>query len=305
MRRRLTVQVQNAAHYYGGGGYSKLHLENIELMYVILRSVLRAMGMLHHGTRNCLEYQVVQREEHLRRLPGDFDGFRILQLSDMHFDAVPDGGARLYETVSQLEFDLCVLTGDYRFLTHDIYKPCLEGLRRLRPVLDCAHGVFAILGNHDFLEMVPGLEHMGIRVLLNESEIIAINGSNLCLAGVDDPHFYGTADLDRALGSNGGACTVLLCHSPEYYAEAEAARVDYMLCGHTHGGQICLPGGFPVITNAPCPRRYVSGPWSHNAMQGYTSRGTGASGLVVRFNCRPEITIHTLRSQADSHGAMC
>ncbi len=297
LRQRLTLQVENAAHYYGGGGYTKFHLENIELLPVVLRAVLKATGMFKRGTRNCLQYQTVRQDVRLRRLPQAFDGFRILQLTDMHLDAIPDGGARLAETLSSLEFDLCVLTGDFRFLTHDIYEPCLENLRKLKPVLDCAYGIYAILGNHDFIEMVPGIEQLGIHVLINESEMLSRDDANLCLAGVDDPHFYGTADLKRALGTGAReTCTVLLCHSPEYYAEAAAGGVDLILCGHTHGGQVCLPWGIPVITNAACPRRYVVGAWSHGEMQGYTSRGSGASGLVVRFHCRPEITIHTLRN---------
>ncbi len=296
LQRRLVLQIENAAHYYGGGGYAKLHLENIELLPVVLRAVLRTIGLFKRGTLNCLDYQVIDVETRLQQLPQAFDGFTILQLTDMHLDAIPDGGAKLAEVIESLEYDLCVLTGDFRFLTHDIYEPCLGNLRKLRPFLECEYGVYAVLGNHDFIEMVPDIEEMNIRVLLNESVALSKNGANLCLAGVDDPHFYGTADVGQALPPGTDTeCTLLLCHSPEYYAEAAAAGVDYILCGHTHGGQVCLPGGLPVITNANCPRKFVSGNWSYKKMQGYTSRGSGASGLVVRFHCRPEITLHTLR----------
>lgn len=296
LRRRLTLQIENAAYYYGGGGYAKLHLENIELLPVVLRAVLKTTGFFKRGTLNCLDYQVVRVETPLRKLPRAFDGLTILQLSDMHLDAIPDGGALLAALLAPLQYDLCVLTGDFRFLTHDIYEPCLANLRKLRPALECAYGVYAVLGNHDFIEMAPEIEQMAIRVLLNESALLRKGDESLCLAGVDDPHFYGTADIQRALGADKtNRCTVLLCHSPEYYAEAASAGVDYILCGHTHGGQVCLPGGVPVITNAACPRGYVAGAWEHAGMRGYTSRGSGASGLVVRFHCRPEITLHTLR----------
>ena len=68
-----------------------------------------------------------------------------------------------------------------------------------------------------------------------------------------------------------------------------------MLCGHTHGGQICLPGGVPVMTNADCPRKYCVGAWRYHGMHGYTSRGTGVSMVDVRLNCPPEVTLHRLR----------
>jgi len=69
-----------------------------------------------------------------------------------------------------------------------------------------------------------------------------------------------------------------------------------MLCGHTHGGQIRLPGGIPLMTNADCPRRFCAGPWRHCHLQGYTSLGTGSSIIAARFNCPPEMTIHHLHA---------
>jgi uncharacterized protein len=89
---------------------------------------------------------------------------------------------------------------------------------------------------------------------------------------------------------------LLLVHSPEIIPEAARAGVDYYLCGHTHGGQMCLPGSVPLLTNASCARKYVGGVWQHENMAGYTSRGTGSSCLPVRFCCPPEITVHRLVS---------
>ena len=80
-------------------------------------------------------------------------------------------------------------------------------------------------------------------------------------------------------------------------AEALAvAGVDLNLAGHTHGGQICLPGGIPLMVNASCSRRYCKGPWRYHALDGYTSVGSGVSMVDVRLNCPPEITIHRLRA---------
>jgi predicted MPP superfamily phosphohydrolase len=159
-----------------------------------------------------------------------------------------------------------------------------------------------ILGNHDFLEIVPTLERLGLRMLLNERVSIVRGSAEIVVAGVDDPHFYGTHDLARALGSVGKdrSFTVLLAHSPEIVADAEKMGVGLYLCGHTHGGQICLPGGLPIIANASCGFRFNSGAWSSGRMRGYTSRGTGFSTAAARFFCPPEIALHTLtRSLSD------
>ena len=156
---------------------------------------------------------------------------------------------------------------------------------------------FAILGNHDFLEMVPGLEEIGLVVLLNESTWIERGGQRLWIAGIDDPHFYKTHDIERA-GSEipSGACAVLLSHSPETHAQAAEAGFQLQLSGHTHGGQICLPGGRALVVPCNVPKKFHAGRWTHGRLQGYTSRGTGACGVAARWNCPPEITLHTLRA---------
>jgi predicted MPP superfamily phosphohydrolase len=90
------------------------------------------------------------------------------------------------------------------------------------------------------------------------------------------------------------AVSILLAHSPEIYRHAAHADFDVMLCGHTHAGQICLPGGIPLMCNASCPRALCAGAWSHHGLAGYTSAGSGACVVDVRINCPPEITLHHL-----------
>ncbi len=117
--------------------------------------------------------------------------------------------------------------------------------------------------------------------------------------GVDDPHYYETDNLEKAMtGVSDDTFSILLAHSPEITRQAAYAGVDVYLCGHTHGGQICLPGGQPLIANSRCPHNQCKGAWKYDTMQGYTSRGVGTSSVDVRFNCPPEITIHTLRRVA-------
>ena len=114
--------------------------------------------------------------------------------------------------------------------------------------------------------------------------------------GIDDAHYFRTHNLHKAMADVvADDCVVLLSHTPEPYRQAAHAGVDLMLSGHTHGGQVCLPGGFPILTDTPTPRAYVRGAWRYHAMAGYTSVGCGASVVDVRLNCLPELTLHQLR----------
>jgi uncharacterized protein len=90
--------------------------------------------------------------------------------------------------------------------------------------------------------------------------------------------------------------SILLSHTPEVYQQAAHAEFDLLLSGHTHGGQICLPGRIPLSLDSVLPRRFGAGPWRYHDMQGYTSVGAGCSIVPARFNCPPEITIHYLRA---------
>jgi predicted MPP superfamily phosphohydrolase len=160
-----------------------------------------------------------------------------------------------------------------------------------------------VLGNHDTIRMVPELESMGVEVLLNESVILARGGDVIHLAGVDDAHYYRVDNIEKAAeGIPLEAVSILLSHTPEIYRQAAHSGFDLFFCGHTHGGQICLPGGYPVTLDARCPRRLGYGNWQHGKMLGYTTAGAGTSIVEVRINCLPEIVLHTLvRSSADSY----
>src|SRR5581483_390249 len=115
---------------------------------------------------------------------------------------------------------------------------------------------------------------------------------------IDDAHHYRLHDLEKARQAiPPDAPSVLLSHTPEAYHQAAAASFKLMLSGHTHGGQICLPGGFALITDANCPRRFAKGAWRHGNLIGYTSVGSGASIVDVRLNCPPEVTLHRLRAE--------
>ena len=269
--------------------------ENFDFMPKALRIVLKLSGLMKRASANALLYQLQEFEIPIEGLPRCFDGYRILHLSDLHIDEILDGGERLCQTVAGLEYDLCVLTGDFRFDTYGSSDEVMSRMTRLMEVLDCSDGVVGILGNHDFIEMVPDFEAMGITMLLNESLAIERGEHRVWLVGLDDTHYYEVDDIARAMEEVDSSQTVvLLVHSPEVIEKAAAFGVDLYLCGHTHGGQVCLPGGTPIIGNARCARNKLSGPWRHGRMQGYTHRGTGSSPETVRINCPPDISIHRL-----------
>jgi uncharacterized protein len=292
--RRLRLQVDHSAKFFGAG-LGTFHWENSQILPYVLGASLKALGVLDQGRRSTMAYEVNEISVVIPNLPSAFDGFRMLQLSDIHIDGIPDRGERLGRLIETLEFDLCLITGDYRFATFGDYNEAVLWMNRLMGSVNCPCGTYGILGNHDFIEMIPGLEACGIRMLLNDAVPIERGKKLIWIVGLDDVHFYGAHDLYKPLsGIPDEHLKILMVHSPEIIAEAADASVAYYLCGHTHGGQICLPGKLPVWFNASCPKKYAAGPWRYRDMQGYTSRGTGASGLAVRFHCPPEVTIHTL-----------
>jgi predicted MPP superfamily phosphohydrolase len=148
--------------------------------------------------------------------------------------------------------------------------------------------------------MTPSLEEIGVKILLNENVAIQRGGEEIYLARIDDAHFYKVDNIEKAAaGIPENAFSILLSHTPEVYRQAVHAGLDLLLSGHTHGGQICLPGGVPIIIEARLPRRMCKGAWRYGDMAGYTSVGAGASIVPVRFNCPPEITLHRLRAAGD------
>ncbi|MFV0337565.1 MAG: metallophosphoesterase [Chthoniobacterales bacterium] len=256
--------------------------------------VLRLSGLYHRAYREFLDIQLYHNEVFFPDLPTEFDGFRLLQLSDLHIDIDPALSERICGLMKKVDFDLCVLTGDFHHRIARSSNRSLSEMKDLIPLL--GEKPLGVLGNHDFIEKVAFLEHHGLRILMNENIRIERGGSEIWICGVDDPHFFRTEDLLRAKkGTPPTAFRILLSHSPEPFEQAAMMGYHFMLAGHTHGGQICLPGGYPLINNARSPRRVLAGPWREQGLQGYTSRGTGACGLPCRLNCPPEITLHTLR----------
>lgn len=275
-------------------GRTFIHVENWYSIHGFIRHCFRLIGLHSRGQRNARQIKLNHNTIALAQLPPAFDGFRILHLSDLHLDMDAGTTHALNELIRQVDYDLCVLTGDYRANTFGDSQRCMDILEQTR--LHLTDPVYAVLGNHDSLMMLPRMEQMGIRMLINEAVTITRSGQQLALAGIDDAHYFQMDDINHA-SRDISSCEVkiLLSHTPETYDRAAQAGFDIFFCGHTHGGQICLPGGVPVILEANCPRKLGKGAWQYGTMQGYTSVGASTSVVNLRFNCPPEITLHHLQ----------
>jgi len=292
IRQRLGLEREYEARVFRRGTHF-FHLENWYSIHSLIRFLLRLAGMHERGRRNTCRIQLREHRVVLPQLPATFDDYRLLQLSDLHLDIGEPFVAALIGRVRDVEADVCVLTGDYRFRTFGSYAATIAALSQLRAALP--ETVYAVLGNHDTIRMVPAMEAMGIRVLLNESVRLERDGEAIWLAGIDDAHYYRMQNFHAAAHDVPvEAVSILLSHTPEAYRHAAHADFKLMLCGHTHGGQICLPGGIPILTDADCPRAMARGSWRYGDMIGYTSLGAGSSIVDVRLNCLPEVTLHRL-----------
>lgn len=293
-RRRLAIETAHEAQIFGHGLLS-FHIENWYPAHSIVRNVLKLTGLYWRGRRNTKSILVKRNDVVFKELPQLFDGFTILHISDMHVDMNEAAMQRLIELVGDMRYDLCVLTGDYRGKNLGPFEATLNGVARVRAHLK--EPVYGVLGDHDTIQMVPGLEAMGIHILLNESQVIARGDQQIYLAGIDDAHCFKADDIKKAaLQIPFGKFSILLSHTPEVYHPAAHAGFKLLLSGHTHGGQICLPGFIPIILDAVLPRRMEAGAWRYHDMVGYTSVGAGSSVVPVRLNCPPEVTLHCLRS---------
>ena len=295
-RQRLGIETEHEQRVFGGG-LNFFHLENWYSVHSLIRNSLRLMGLYRRGCRNAARIQVRHNAVERADIPTAFNGFTILHISDLHADMNEAAMDRLTELLNTLDYDICAFTGDYRGKTFGPFEAALVGTAKVRSHV--RGPVYGVLGNHDTIRMVPDLEEMGIRMLLNESEVIVREGQRIHIAGIDDAHYYRVDNIEKAAaGIRSGEFSILLSHTPEIYRQAVHAGFSLLLGGHTHGGQICLPGSIPITLDSALPRHLGAGPWEYHGMSGYTSVGAGSSVVAVRLNCLPEITLHRLQALA-------
>lgn len=276
-----------------------LNFESVIYYRWFMEGIFKCTGIYERGKNNALKVTLNSVRLSFSSLPASFDNYRILFLTDLHLDGLDGLVERVKDIVSEIDADLCIMGGDYRM---EMYGPFDRANKRLAFLIDgikARDGIFGVLGNHDCLKIAPELEDAGICMLINDSIIIDRGQDVISLVGVDDPHYYKCHNLKQAFANvPKNTFTLLVSHSPEIINYTDGIKIDLCLCGHTHGGQICLPYIGPVFTHSRTRRRFTSGLWQHGNITGYTSNGVGVSGVPVRFNCPPEITLITLNRSA-------
>jgi uncharacterized protein len=236
----------------------------------------------------------------LPKLPNAFDGFRIVLLTDLHLHPFTTANLirRTVEISNALKPDLVLLGGDY-------VCSSAEAAFELGPILeslDAKHGLFAVLGNYDHFRgariVLDGLRRASIPVLMNAGVELTMGEASIFLAGIDS--VSAGRPNPRAAYSTGknGTVSLALVHEPDYINRLrKLVPVDLQLSGHTHGGQVRIPGLGPIVL-PPWGHAYVEGLYRVGASQVYTSRGIGMVGVPFRFNCPPEVTEITLVQSA-------
>jgi len=243
-------------------------------------------------------YELTNTDIFIHDLPEGFDNFRIAHITDVHHSRlVPiEEVARVVEITAAAKPDMVALTGDYTTSRRGYIEPCAETLSFLTRVVPA--GVWAVLGNHDHYTdgelTVRAFKRRGINVLENANTNLRRGEDALQVIGVDD-WGWGKSDWGRSLdGVDRARPTVLLSHEPAVFEMPQTRGLSLILSGHTHGGQISLPFIGPPARHVK-EFKYVRGLYEREGTQLYVSRGTGLTGLPVRFGARPEIAVLRLR----------
>jgi len=269
------------------------------------------------GFLNSRDLRLLKVDAGLKGLPPAFEGLKIGQITDIHAGPLVPGGLieKGVNLLMERRPDMIVLTGDFvsgatRILwtTYGGFKQhhfdaCIGALAKLQAPL----GVYAVLGNHDFwsgkevaADIVKGLEGIGVRVLRNEAVPLNRAGQTLYVVGVDD-YWEQSYSLTKALkGIPENACRILLSHNPDINEDIENSgkRIDFIISGHTHGGQIVLPFvGAPYLPS-PFGQKYRAGLVRDGNRQTWVSRGLGLFFVPIRLNCPPDVSLLTLRRES-------
>jgi uncharacterized protein len=246
-------------------------------------------------------YEVKKVSLQLPHLSPAFDGYKIVQISDLHADRYfkLENLQTITQKINDLHPDLLVLTGDYVSKGH--VEEAVGAIATNFQKISTRDGILAVLGNHDYWTDAEAisreLTRYQIKLLKNQVFTINRGGTQLAIAGIDDL-WSGKPDLDgllTTLGDRPGG--ILLAHEPDFADIAAAThKFDLQLSGHSHGNQVRLPFAKAVLPYLA--KKYPQGQYQVLDMIQYTNRGIGMVGLPLRFNCRPEITSFVLHHQS-------
>jgi predicted MPP superfamily phosphohydrolase len=262
-------------------------------------------------TTGALVYGFLGEPRHIRTttievgisdLPAGWDGLRILHLSDFHRGrhVSEEQIAKAGRIARGLSADLVVLTGDFVTGSATFIGSCLEALGRIPSPL----GTFAVLGNHDWWTgaglITETLQEAGIHVLSNAAVRLGSSREPLWLLGVEDlwSPVFSLNEAVHAVEQTG--TRILLCHNPDVLPRAARQGIDLVLSGHTHGGQVCLPGIGALLLPIQGDRRLARGLHRQGDTQIFVTTGIGLVSPPIRINCPPEVALITLRRRPTS-----
>jgi predicted MPP superfamily phosphohydrolase len=254
-------------------------------------AILRRLG----AHNDIYDIEVTHHAVFVDDLPDAFDGYRIAFLTDTHVAGIirKTFYREIVAQVTRFDPDLVLLGGD--FVTWHRHIPLMAEL--LLPGLAARDGVLAVLGNHDYWsgadDVKAAMTAHGVEFIINRSKIIRRGGAELPVVGIDEI-YRGEPDPEAAFAGIGRGPRVALTHHPDSIDILQDRRVDLLLCGHTHGGQIRFPFFGAVVVPSMHETRYAEGFHRAGGVLMYVSRGIGAIP-PVRILCRPEVATFTLR----------
>ncbi|WP_172369517.1 metallophosphoesterase [Sporosarcina jiandibaonis] len=229
----------------------------------------------------------------------DEEPFRVLHISDMHLENISVSPSHLYSILKNQHIDLIALTGDFLDRKRSIPKllPYLKVLNKLNP----KHGTYAVFGNHDYVLQHPEftklkqlLEDNGCKTMINENDVLSINGERVNIIGIDD-FSTNRSNIDKSFEGIKNGYNLVLTHDPNIVLNMENVSYDYLLSGHFHGGQIHWPKPYHLVKMGKLVRlNMIKGLHKHKGKPFYISEGLGQTGVNIRFGSRPEITLHHL-----------
>jgi len=264
-------------------------------MLIIFSYFLKVIKVYKKGYDNAMNVKINTIKLEFEDLPEEFENYKILHLSDLHIDTTKYLYKAIIKKIDSIDYDICVMTGDYRVSEYGGFKSIIKPISKLIEHIKTKDGIYGTLGNHDTYLMVDFFEKQGVNILANQHIDIHKGNSKITITGIDDVHCYFTDQAIVALEENINNFKIMLVHSPELYDIAADNNYNLYLCGHTHAGQICFPNGKPLITHLYNGKKYYKGLWKYKNMHGYTSSGCGTSGIPIRFYSNSEITIFELK----------
>lgn len=237
----------------------------------------------------------------INKNPADINSskLKILQLSDLHLENISISPLELYEKLKDEPIDVIALTGD--FLDRKRTIPKLASYLQALNQLNAPFGIYAVLGNHDYVlrkenlqKLIIMLEQYNCKVLRNENDTILVNGNRVNIIGIDD---FSTkrSNLDASYQGVKMGTNLVLTHDPNIVLHMKKHHFDYLLSGHFHGGQICYPKAYHLAKMGKLARMNITkGLHVQDGKPYYINEGLGQTGVNIRIGSRPEITIHEL-----------